>query len=132
MAYDNCISPVGWYVATYVLRFVELAQERNEELAKRFLTRENTILVSAADIDVAYDKAVEFALAETEPYKGGAAGVDVQWIFEGIVSLVPVYENLEDGSEIFWTKAHRSLNTIRRRTMSKEEVRRELTHQLAQ
>lgn len=92
MAYDNCISPVGWYVATYVLRFVELAQERNEELTKRFSTRENTILVSAPDIDVAYDKAIEFALAETEPYKGGEAGVDVQWIFEGIVSLVPVYQ----------------------------------------
>ena len=44
MVYDNCTSPVGWYVATYVLRFVESAQERNEELTKRFTTRENTLV----------------------------------------------------------------------------------------
>jgi hypothetical protein len=70
MTYDSDISPVGWYVATYQLRFVELAQAGNEDLERRFLTWENTILVKASQIDVAYDKAVEFGLANTQPYKG--------------------------------------------------------------
>lgn len=128
MKYDNSISPVGWYVATYLLRFAELEQEASER--SRYLARENTILVAAPNIDVAYDKAVDFALAETEPYKGGINGVDVRWFFEGIVSLVPVYEKLGDGAEIFWTESTRSLSTIRRRAMSKDDVRRELAQQL--
>lgn len=128
MKYDNSISPVGWYVATYLLRFAELAQE--ESARSRYLARENTILVAAPSIDVAYDKAVDFALTETEPYKGGTDGVDVKWFFEGIVSLVPVYEKLGDGAEIFWTESTRSLSTIRRRAMTKDEVRRELAQQL--
>jgi hypothetical protein len=115
-------------VATYLLRFAELTQEESER--SRYLARENTILVAAPNIDVAYDKAVDFAVAETEPYKGGKDGVDVRWFFEGIVSLVPVYEKLGDGAEIFGTESTRSLSTIRRRAMSKDDVRRELAQQL--
>ncbi len=122
MSYDSDISPVGWYVATYQLRFIELAQPGNEDLDRRFLTWENTILVKATSIDLAYDKAVEFGLANTEPYKGGDGGVDVQWVFEGIVELLPIYEDLDDGSEISWAESTRALKTIRRRVKSKDEV----------
>jgi hypothetical protein len=125
MTYDSDISPVGWYVATYQLRFVELAQAGNEDLERRFLTWENTILVKASQIDVAYDKAVEFGLANTEPYKGGPGGVAVQWVFEGIVELLPIYDELDDGSEISWAESTRALKTIRRRVISKEEARQD-------
>ena len=123
MSYDSDISPVDWYIATYQLRFIELAQSGNEDLDCRFLTWENTILVNATSIEVAYDKAVVFGLANTVPYKGGVDAVDVQWVFEGIVQLLPIYEDLNDGSEISWAESTRALKTIRRRVMSKDEVR---------
>lgn len=36
----------------------------------------------------------------TEPYQGGPDGIPVQWVFEGISDLVPIYEPLQDGAEI--------------------------------
>ena len=123
MDYDSDTSPVGWYMATYQLRFVELAQAGNDNPQRRFLTWENTVLIKASQIDEAYDKAVEFGLKNTTPYKGGPAGVDVQWLFEGIVSLLPIYEELEDGSELAWAESTRTLGTIRRRVISKEQAR---------
>lgn len=122
MSYDSDISPVGWYLATYQLRFIELAQSNNDDLNRRFLTWENTILVRASGMDEAYDKAVEFGVADTQPYKGGSKGIAVQWVFEGIVGLMPIYEELEDGAEISWAESTRSLKTIRRRAISKEEA----------
>jgi hypothetical protein len=125
---DNSdISPVGWYLATYQLRFVELAQTGNDDPERRFITWENTILVKASGIDEAYDKAVTFGLENTSPYKGGPAGVDVQWVFEGILDLLPIYEELADGSEVAWGEYTRALKTIRRRAISKDEARQNST-----
>ena len=39
------LSPVGWYIASYVVRFVYLDEDDNERFDKEFLTWENTILV---------------------------------------------------------------------------------------
>jgi hypothetical protein len=127
MTYDSDISPVGWYLATYQLRFIELAQPGNDDPERRFLTWENTILVKASNIDEAYDKAVTFGLESTSPYKGGPEGVDVQWVFEGILDLLPIYEELGDGSELSWGEYKRALKTIRRRAISKEDARQNST-----
>lgn len=126
MSNDSDISPVGWYLATYQLRFIELAHTANNDPERRFLIWENTILVKASGIDEAYDKAVTFGLENTSPYKGGPAGVDVQWVFEGIIDLLPIYEELGDGSEVAWGEYKRALKTIRRRAISKEEARQNL------
>lgn len=101
---DKNISPVGWYVASYLLRFVELDRTDQQDPEARFLTWINTILVRASDLDEAYDKTVKFALQNTEPYKGGKDGVPVRWIFEGVTEILPVYEDIEDGAEIMWAE----------------------------
>jgi len=113
-------SPVGWYVATYILRFIDFSDPDNAAPNKRFQTWENTILVKAADLDEAYDKAVQFASRETLPYKGGLDGVDVHWVLEGLVELLPVYEELGDGAEIMWAdRAPRTLASIRKHVRQK-------------
>lgn len=122
MNYDGNTSPVDWYLATYQLRFIELAQPNNDDLNRRFLTWDNTILVKAASMGEAYAKAVELGMANTHPYHGGPAGVEVQWVFEGIVELLPIYEELKDGAEIAWSESTKSLKTIRRRVISQEEA----------
>lgn len=116
------VSPCGWYVVSYLLRFIGLTEEGNENLEKRFTTWENTIIVKAGSLDEAYDKAVQVAMKATEPYKGGPKGVDVQWVFEGISEVMPIYEDLEDGSEIMWANhGSRKLKTIRRWAKEKHE-----------
>ena len=81
MKIDKNLSPFGWYVGSYLLRFIELNQDGNFDDEKKFLTWENTRLVKANDLNDAFDKLEKLAKEETEPYKGGPGGVDVQWVY---------------------------------------------------
>jgi len=114
MAYDKNVSPVNWYAVSYLLRFVELADPDKENPEKRFPTWENTVLVKARYPAEAYRKGTKFARLEAKPYRGGLAGVPVQWRFEGITNVLPIYEKLGDGAEIMWESRHpRKLKTLR-------------------
>ena len=54
--------------------------------------------------------------------KGGPEGVDVQWVFEGVIELLPIYEELEDGAEIMWAdRRPRKLKNIRNDARQKDE-----------
>lgn len=118
------ISPVGWYVGSYQLRFIELNEEGNDDPDASFLVWENTVIVRAEDLEEAFRKVEAVGMQQTSPYKGGSEGVPVQWIFEGITSLLPIYEELEDGAEIMWEE-HDSvkLSKLRGYSMSLEEIR---------
>jgi hypothetical protein len=107
------VSPVGWYVATYQLRFVEVADRKRNSPERRFLCWENTVLVKARSMREAHRKAIKVGESNTTPYKGGPNGVEVQWIFEGVIDLLPVYEEIEDGAEIMWAEQTRSLQSMR-------------------
>jgi hypothetical protein len=108
------VSPVGWYVETYQLRFVELADGKRNSPERRFLCWENTVLVKARSMREAHRKVVKIGEAHTKPYKGGPKGVEVQWVFEGVIDLLPVYEEIEDGAEIMWAERTRSLQSMQK------------------
>ncbi|AJQ95521.1 DUF4288 domain-containing protein [Gynuella sunshinyii] len=55
------VSPIGWYVGSYIIRFVELNTDKNEDPERKFTAWENTILVQADNLEDAYDKVVEQA-----------------------------------------------------------------------
>lgn len=114
MAYDKNRSPVGWYVVSYLLRFVDLNDTDQDDDEARFLSWENTILVRAQSLDEAYDKGMQVAQGNTRPYKGGPDGVPVQWKLLGITDVLPIYEELADGAEIMWAeRAPRKLKNLR-------------------
>lgn len=120
--YDKNVSPVGWYVCSYLLRFVELEWEHKNDPEAKFLSWENTVLVRAFSIEEAYEKTVTIAKECIEPYKGGDGGVDVQWVFEGLTEVLPIYEEIEDGAEIMWTERHpRKLRNLRKLVHEKHE-----------
>ncbi len=121
--YDKNLSPVGWYVGSYILRFIECKAKGNNRLNKKFLVWENTVIVKARNQDHAFDKIEALAKKETKPYKGGPKGIDVQWLFEGITEVLPIYEELGDGAEIMWAKYERSLKKIRSWRRTKAQVR---------
>lgn len=122
-AHPNTVSPVGWYIGSYLLRFIELDAEDNEDPAAEFPVWENTVIVKAGDLAEAHRKVVAIAQAETTPYKGGDTGVPVQWVFEGITELLPIHEPLEDGAEIFWTdRGALRLRDLRSRTRTLDAI----------
>ncbi len=120
--------PVGWYVGSYLLRFIEMDAAGNDDINGEFLAWENTIIVQAGSLDEAYGKIVSLAGRETIPYKGGMEAVPVQWMFEGVTELLPIYEPLEDGAESMWAKHDPvKLSELRRRTRSLIEIRARLS-----
>lgn len=118
--HDASLAPYGWYVGSYLLRFVEVSDQRKNSPRRRFLCWENTVIVKARNAGHAFDKVSAVARRQTRPYRGGTEGVKVQWLFEGITDLLPIYERLTDGAEIMWAEHRRSsLSGIRRRTKPK-------------
>jgi hypothetical protein len=120
MAYDKNKSPVNWYLVSYLLRFTELKDPRKDDNEVRFMSWENTILVNATSLGEAYEKGKKVARNNAKPYKGGPQGVPVQWKLVGITQVLPIYEALEDGSEIAWAeRAPRKLKNLKQMVGSK-------------
>ena len=124
MGYDKNISPVGWYVVSYLLRFVELNDDRKDDDEARFLSWENTVLVRASNLDEAHQKGLSVARENSKPYKGGSEGVPVQWKLVGVTDVLPIYEELRDGAEIMWTeRAPRKLKNLKQMVRQKGDFR---------
>lgn len=89
MAYDKNISPIGSYLGSYLLRFVELKDKRRNKPEKKFISWENTVLVKASSLDSAYTKVRKIGKEHSKPYHGGPDGVPVRWEYLGITGLLP-------------------------------------------
>jgi len=132
MAHDSMISPVGWYVVSYLLRFIEIGDPRNDDPERRFLVWVNTVIVAASRPQEAYEKAAKIARAAAKPYRGGPKGVRVRWVFEGVTEVLPIYEELGDGAEIMWeNRGMRKLSTLLRSVKPKSAFRGGRKHHAA-
>lgn len=97
-------SPSRWWLASYIERF-EFDDENKSNMKRRCLAYENTIIIKANNRDEAYRKAVKVGLiGNKSPGEIKETGRRGKWIFEGLSLLLPIYEDLEDGSEILWTE----------------------------
>jgi hypothetical protein len=115
-------SPHGWWVASYIERFVW--DDKPETPKTRCSAWENTILVKARDRDTAYEKAMAFAkLSHGNPFDDGGDRKG-RIVVDGLTSLLPIYEKLEDGAEILW-KDHRNttVQKVLRRIKQKHELK---------
>ena len=123
MNYDVNRSPVGWYVGSYLLRFVEIGAVTNASPHRKFLSWENTVLVRAKSLKHAHAKVARIGRSKTKPYRGGRTGIPVRWIYEGVSDLLPVYEKLRDGAEIMWTeRPPRTVKSLRQLVKSKRAL----------
>ena len=84
MVYDKNKSPVGWYVGSYLLRFIELDDACRHDPEARFLSWENTVLVKASSIETAYTKVEKIGKQSSKPYQAGSKGKLVQWEYLGV------------------------------------------------
>lgn len=98
--WDKNKSPVGWYVASVLLRF-EFYDEDKTKLNRRCRAWVNEILIKAKTPEQAYKRALFWGkLGEGEDLTD--EGRKGKWIFECLISLLPIYEKFEDGAEIAW------------------------------
>ena len=118
------VSPVNWYLASILVR-CEWEDGKIDNFNRRCLAWENQILIKASCPEEAYIKAMEKGKSEEggEIWRNGDENLKGKWHFEGLTSLLAIYDELEDGAEIVWTEyRNRSVKTIQRRVKSKEEL----------
>ena len=116
-------SPHGWWIASYLERF-EYHGENRRNAGRRCLAWENTILVRARDREAAWRKALAWGRLsdgnEASNIRTGRKGV---WRFEGLTSLLPLYDRLEDGAELIWTEhSGRTVRSIRALVKTKKQL----------
>ena len=122
--WNKNVSPVNWYVASILMRF-EWYDENQDNLNRRCLAWENQIIVKATNPEEAYVKAVEHGKLHEE---GEVWEVDNEkrkgrWRFEGLTSLLAIYDELEDGAEIVWKRyENRSVKKVKSWVKPKEEL----------
>jgi hypothetical protein len=115
-------SPYGWWIASYLERF-EYYDEDRRNLNRRCLAYENTILVKAQDREEAWRKAVTQGRLGQGSDCSDDTGRRGSWHFEGLTSLLPVYDELVDGAEVLWAvHAGRSVRKIRALVKGKRQL----------
>jgi len=110
------VSPVDLYLVFALLKH-EPDEKQDHEYQSYW---ENTYLVKANSPFVAFDKGVKFAKKDEEnlEYKGKNGA----WTYVGIKQVLPIYDKLEDGVELFWTDlGKRKKSETESKVMSKEE-----------
>jgi hypothetical protein len=115
-------SPHGWWVASYIERAV-WDDKPNPSPNSRCLSWENTIVLQAPDREAAYAKAVFLASQHSSEFMDDSRSRKGHWIFEGLTSLLPIYDELEDGAEILWVEhRNRTIRKIQSRVKQKEQL----------
>ena len=116
-------SPHGWWIATYIERTEwDDAQAQPDDVC---LAWENTIILTAVDREAAYAKVVAMVGTPTSQFMDDTqapprAG---HWVFEGLTSLLPIYDKLEDGAEVLWIEHEdKTLRDIQSWIKSKSEL----------
>ncbi len=118
-------SPYGWWVATLIERF-EYDDENITDLNRECKMWSNVVMFKAKDREAAYTKAIEYGnLGKTEQseFIDEETGRTGKYIFEGIASLLPVYDPIdEDGTEILFDEEYASVDAVKSRVKKKEEL----------
>lgn len=97
-------SRYGWWVATIVERYEHFDEDKTN-LNRRCTSWMNTVLIKATNRDEAYRKAIAQGKLGTLSICGPEGGRQGHWVFEGLASLLPICDKLEDGAEIIWQQA---------------------------
>lgn len=120
-------SPVDWYLASLLMRLEWYDNPANDKnLDESCLAWENQILIKASNPEEAYAKALDHGKLSEE--SGEMWEVDNEerkgrWRFEGLTSLLPIYDELEDGAEIAWMEYEdKSIEKIKSWVKAKEEL----------
>ncbi len=111
-----------WFLADIVER-AEIVGDDKTNPNRRCLTWTNTVLIQAASIGEAYDKAIKIGRENYSTRYKAASGKTCNWTVLGLASLVPIYEDIRDGAELgFANEGYIAAKTSERMIKSKKEI----------
>lgn len=115
-------SPTGWWIASYIERALWDDTRRPSD-SSRCAAWENTIIFKAKDRDSAYSKAVRLGSSNKSTFSDDTSKRTGRWVFEGLTSLLPIYDEIGDGAEVLWRdRSGRTLKSVRTMVKKKGEL----------
>lgn len=90
----------NWYIVELIEKCEPVIRNENQDL-RRVSTWGNFHIVKAETPKIAYEKAVKIG-KDAEFKFINSDKLEMEWIFVGIGNLIPIYEDIQDGSEIMW------------------------------
>ncbi|WP_264510447.1 DUF4288 domain-containing protein [Flavobacterium sp. N1719] len=90
----------NWYIVEIIEKCEPVVRNENQDL-RRVNTWGNFHIVKAETPKIAYEKAVKIG-KDAEFKFINSDKIEMEWIFVGIGNLIPIYEDIQDGSEIMW------------------------------
>jgi hypothetical protein len=86
--------------------------------------RDSTHILKADDVLKAYEKIHYHYKTIKEKELTKLNGKKGRWVFEGVIDLVPIYEEFEDLSEILWNE-HKNIavKTIKKELLSIADIK---------
>ena len=118
------LSPVGWFIASYIetTETVESALDPSPD-RKVMSVWENRLLVAATTPEEAYSRALTHIREVPRDYMN-TEGVMLRVSVAGLASLLPIYEELQDGAEIEWIDhGSRLLKEVKEMVRTPSELR---------
>ena len=95
------IEKVNWYIAEIIEKREPVNRNKENDL-RRVVTWGNFHLIKAENPKQAYEKAIKIG-KEGEVRFINSDKIEMEYVFVGVADLIPIYEDIEDGSEIMWT-----------------------------
>ncbi|MCF6133552.1 DUF4288 domain-containing protein [Flavobacterium wongokense] len=90
----------NWYIAEIIEKREPVNRSEND--LRHVVTWGNFHLIKAENPKQAYEKAIKIG-KEGQVRFINSNKVEMEYVFVGIADLIPIYEDIEDGSEIMWT-----------------------------
>lgn len=123
---QNLKSPTSWWVATVIERF-EFSKEKKSNLKRKCTALSNIVILKAGNRDVAFNKAMKYGKDTVEEKNAFITEYgldDGLWVFEGLSSLLPIYDNFNtEGTEIlFDEESDVSVEKVKSWVKAKEEL----------
>ncbi|WHI46077.1 DUF4288 domain-containing protein [Microbulbifer sp. EKSA008] len=122
---DRNKSPYGWWVATIIERF-QFDDEELDNMRRRCRAFSNVVILRADDREQAYQKAIQYGKSGIEDKSDWTndKGRRGRWIFEGLSSLIPIYDELDpEGTEILFDDDNGiTVGRVKSWVRSKEEL----------
>ena len=106
----------SWYLAYEILYF----EYANLSLQKDYLVWENLRLINAKTPEIAYQKAIQYGKDSEEELEINESKGYCKFLV--LKKLVPIYENLDDGSEIEWKEYEVSKSKLAGLVVSKKNL----------
>jgi hypothetical protein len=98
---ERIINSKNWYLVEIIER-CEPNDIDNKRPLRRCIVYGNYHLIKADSVDEAYDKAEKIGRDGNYNFRN-ISKTEMKWEYIGIGDLLPIYEDIEDGSELMFT-----------------------------